>query len=64
MFWWRRVPPSSPVAKHKVVIMANDRTKTEMEEALKVGFATNNIKKKRTRIVQKLVKPTDAQLAA
>ena len=30
--------------------MANDRTKTEMEEALKVGFATNNIKKKRTRI--------------
>ena len=55
IFWWRRVPPSSPVAKNKVVILADAFSKSQMEELLKVGFATNKIKRKRTKIGQDVI---------
>eukprot|EP00928_Gymnodinium_smaydae_P038508 TRINITY_DN26552_c0_g1_i3.p1 TRINITY_DN26552_c0_g1~~TRINITY_DN26552_c0_g1_i3.p1 ORF type:complete len:849 (-),score=74.42 TRINITY_DN26552_c0_g1_i3:484-3030(-) len=36
--WWKRVRPSTPVSASPVVILTNQRTKAEMEEAIKAAF--------------------------
>ena len=47
---WRRVPPSTPVAKARVIIMCDTHTKHEMEDILTATLAQRGIKRKRTRL--------------
>jgi hypothetical protein len=51
-FPWRRVPPSSPVAKYPVVVMCNKEgmDKADMDEALGTALAERGISPKRTKI--------------
>lgn len=55
-FPWRRVPPSSPVAKYPVVVMADffgegiDKSKSEMQEELDAYLRERGINPKRTKV--------------
>mmetsp|Transcript_16355 Transcript_16355/g.19346 ORF Transcript_16355/g.19346 Transcript_16355/m.19346 type:complete len:1124 (+) Transcript_16355:43-3414(+) len=50
LFPWLRVLPSSPVAKHPVVILANSIKKEEMERLLLKAFSEGKVRSKRTKI--------------
>ena len=50
LFPWTRVPPSSPVAKFPVVILANNIGKMEMDAQLGAAMAARGISPKRTKI--------------
>jgi len=49
-FPWLRVPPSSPVAKHPVVVLANNMSKAEMDEQLAAAMDARGISSKRTKV--------------
>jgi len=46
----RRVEPSSPVARHKVVVLCNTKTKAEMHDIITEHFLTRGICPQRTKV--------------
>jgi len=50
IFWWRRVAPTTSVAKGAIVIMCDNLTKEEMERKLEEAFNERGIQKHRTRL--------------
>jgi hypothetical protein len=63
ILWWRRTPPSTPVAKGTVVILCQNKTKSQMEEELSHALVERGISKRRTRLGYDIVcrhgDPTD-----
>eukprot|EP00927_Polykrikos_kofoidii_P021142 TRINITY_DN20116_c0_g1_i1.p1 TRINITY_DN20116_c0_g1~~TRINITY_DN20116_c0_g1_i1.p1 ORF type:complete len:1114 (-),score=160.35 TRINITY_DN20116_c0_g1_i1:65-3406(-) len=46
IFWWKRVPPSTPVAAGRIVIMAHDMAKEQMESAILAAMLQRGIDRK------------------
>jgi hypothetical protein len=50
LFWWTRIPPSSPCACNPIVIVDEQHTKEHMEAEIRFAFAKNGISPKRTKV--------------
>ena len=52
---WRRVPPSTPLAKYPIVILWDGKSKEEMEEVTSNAFAERGVLPHRTKVGRDVV---------